>query len=134
MINGNNRFILQAMRILIFVSLGCQVCGLVCGVFGFSCTSIGNQRPDMKYRLVSTDPFIKNSRPIAIAHINFSFFLLNWHNFVQNVSSLIFHIFGIVALSIGTLWITIPMLKNYYKSKDNNQVNIFVTCKLILNI
>jgi len=80
---------IQAMRILIFLSISCQVLGIVTSVFGFNCTSIGNHRPDLKYRL--------------------------------NVSSLVFHILGIITIAMGTLWITIQMLRTYYDTNTNSQ-------------
>lgn len=92
---------IQAMRILIFLSISCQVIGIISSVFGFNCTSIGNHRPDLKYRL--------------------------------NVSSLIFHILGIITVSIGTLWITIPMLKNYYDTNKESQYGSMYISNGILN-
>ena len=40
------------MRILILVAIASQTAAFIFSIFGLNCTSIGLQRPDLKYRLV----------------------------------------------------------------------------------
>ena len=92
----------QAMRILILTALACQTAAFLFSIFGLKCTSIGLQRPDLKYRLVRW-------------RIYSLFWLLNF----QNIVSLVFHIFSLVSITIGTVIFTNALINNSAGSQAN---------------
>lgn len=97
------------MRILILVALACQTAAFIFSIFGLKCTSIGLQRPDLKYRLVSARTDIEGRRLTLY--------------FLQNIVSLVFHINSLISITIGTVMFTNALITNSESAKAGNQVS-----------
>ena len=97
---------IQAMRILILVAIASQTAAFIFSIFGLNCTSIGLQRPDLKYRLVRR----KSDKD--------TFF----NCCIQNIVSLIFHLISLISISIGTILFTVALMKN---SDQSDQYQVF---------
>ena len=102
---------IKAMRILILVAIASQTAAFIFSIFGLNCTSIGLQRPDLKYRLVRR----KSDKDIFFKCC------------IQNIVSLIFHLISLISISIGTILFTVALMKN---SDQSDQYQVFQTSRL----
>ena len=78
------------MRILILVAIASQTAAFIFSIFGLNCTSIGLQRPDLKYRLVRQNSSKKKTFDVVF----------NLENVVFDVENVVFDVENVVSKKI----------------------------------